>query len=151
MRKSPWKSVVKIINKRSWCWMTCKPRLKKKNISSFVFFRWEAAQMSGVRESVQPELQPHHAQQETHRIQTVRLRPLRQRLPEESGPEEAQRDAARTEVKPEWSRHHRTKCVFRVFKLLLLNGLRTPDKDICAFFFQSPHMRTFLGSMWIHF
>lgn len=57
--------------------------------------------MSGVRESVQPELQPHHAQQETHRIQTVRLRPLRQRLPEESGPEETQRDAARTEVKLE--------------------------------------------------
>lgn len=71
--------------------------------------------MSGVWESVQPELQPHHTQQETHRIQTIRLRPLRQRFPEESGPEAAQRDAARTEVK---RNDHRTD--FRVFKLLLL-------------------------------
>lgn len=55
--------------------------------------------MPSVREGVQPELQPHHTQQETHRIQTVRLRPLRQRLPEEGGPEEAQRDATRPEMK----------------------------------------------------
>lgn len=55
--------------------------------------------MPSVREGVQSELQPHHTQQETHRIQTVRLRPLRQRLPEEGGPEEAQRDATRPEMK----------------------------------------------------
>lgn len=55
--------------------------------------------MPSVREGVQPELQPHHTQQETHRIQTVRLRPLRQRFPEEGGPEEAQRDATRPKMK----------------------------------------------------
>lgn len=55
--------------------------------------------MPSVWESLQPELQPDHTQQETHRIQAVRLRPLRQGLPEESGPEEAQRDATRTQMK----------------------------------------------------
>ena len=64
--------------------------------------RWEAAQVPGVREGLQPELQPHHAQQETHGLQTVRLWPLRERLPEESGPAEAQGDAARTQMS--WSR-----------------------------------------------
>lgn len=55
--------------------------------------------MSGVREGLQPELQPHHAQQETHRLQTFRLRPVRERVSEESGPEETQGDAARIEMK----------------------------------------------------
>lgn len=70
-----------------------KPQKKNKTFSFFFLFRRETTQMSSVWESVQPELQPHHTQQETHRIQTVRLRPLRQRFPEEGGPEEAQRDA----------------------------------------------------------
>lgn len=61
--------------------------------------------MSGVWQSVQPELQPHHTQQETHRLQTFRLRPVRQRFPEEGGPEETQRDAARTQVTPKEKRN----------------------------------------------
>ena len=35
--------------------------------------RGEAAQVPGVRQGLQPELQPHHAQQEAHRFQAVRL------------------------------------------------------------------------------
>lgn len=69
------------------------------NETSLVFFRrWEAAQVPGVREGLQPELQPHHAQQETHGIQAVRLWPVREGFPEKSGPEKTQGDAARTQV-----------------------------------------------------
>lgn len=71
----------------------------KSNVFLFFFsFRWKATQMPGVREGVQPELQPHYAQQETHRIQTFRLRPLQQRFPEKGGFEETQGDAARAEM-----------------------------------------------------
>ncbi|XP_051944158.1 growth factor independent 1A transcription repressor a isoform X1 [Hippocampus zosterae] len=51
--------------------------------------RRETAQVPSVRQGLQPELQPDHAQPETHGIQAFRLRPLRQRFPEKSGPEEA--------------------------------------------------------------
>jgi len=81
--------------------------------------------MPGVRQVVQPELQPHHAQPEAHGIQALRLRPVRQRLPEESGPEEAQRDAARAEV----TRTVRTHDVimlsdFSIFESLFSKGVR---------------------------
>lgn len=70
----------------------------KKIFSCFCHGRWEAAQVPGVREGLQPELQPDHTQQETHGLQAVRLRPVREGLPEESGPEETQGDAARTQI-----------------------------------------------------
>ena len=63
--------------------------------------RGEAPQVPGVREGLQPELQPHHPQPQTHRLQALRLRPVRQRLPAEGGLAEAQRDATRTEVRIE--------------------------------------------------
>lgn len=96
-----------------------------------VFFRWEATQMPGLWESVQPELQPYHTQQETHRVQTFRLRPLRQRFPEKSGSEETQRDAARTEMK----RSLLTSChVIWVFKSWFLKRVRPSNKDIFWYF-----------------
>lgn len=52
--------------------------------------------MPGVWESVQPELQPHNAQPETHGLQTVRMRPLRQGIPEKSRFKKAQRNPAWT-------------------------------------------------------
>lgn len=90
--------------------------------------------MSSVRESVQPELQPHHTQQETHRIQTVRLRPVRQRLPEEGGPEEAQRDTTRPEMK-----RSEAPSPPRVIVCLQTNS-------VFCFFYHPPRLRTFLGS-----
>lgn len=47
--------------------------------------------MPGVWESVQPELQPHNAQPETHGLQTIRMRPLQQGIPEKSRLKKTQR------------------------------------------------------------
>lgn len=54
--------------------------------------------MPGVREGLQPEFQLDHTQQEAHGLQAVWLRPVREGLPEESGPKETQGDAARTQI-----------------------------------------------------
>lgn len=49
--------------------------------------------MHGVRQGLQPVLEPHHPLQETHRLQTLRLRPLRSRLPAQGRPPPPQGDA----------------------------------------------------------
>ena len=52
------------------------------------FFRRKASQVRGVRESVQPVLQPHHAHAQALRLQTLCLRTLRKALPAEGRPKE---------------------------------------------------------------
>lgn len=54
--------------------------------------------MPGVRQGVQPELQPHHSQPQAHRLQALRLRPMWEGLPEEGGPQAAPGDAARAQM-----------------------------------------------------
>lgn len=58
-----------------------------------VCFRGEAAQVPGLRQSLQPVFEPHHAQPQAHRLQAIRVRPLRQSLPEEGGPAAPQGDS----------------------------------------------------------
>lgn len=50
-------------------------------LTSFSISRRKAAQMSGVRKGVQPELQPDHPLSQTHRLQAIRLRTLPQGVP----------------------------------------------------------------------
>ena len=50
--------------------------------------RREAAQVRGVREGVQPVVQPDHAHAQAHRLQAVLLRTLREALPAQGRPQE---------------------------------------------------------------
>ena len=47
-------------------------------------YRRKAAQVRGLRESLQPVVQLDHTLPEAHRLQAFRLRPLRTRLPAQS-------------------------------------------------------------------
>lgn len=117
--------------------------------------------MPSVWEGLQPELQPDHTQQETHRIQAVRLRPLRQRLPEESGPEEAQRDATRTQMKRDHRHQPRSRITIHSQALsFATHETRNLTKDIFIvwftrglffFFFLDQESLLSLLNVWILF
>lgn len=49
--------------------------------------------MHRLRQGLQPVLEPHHPLPETHRVQALRLRPLRPRFPAQGGPPPPQGDA----------------------------------------------------------
>lgn len=74
----------------------------KNKISNVLCFndlnRWETTQVPGVWQGVQPKLQPHHTQPQTHGLQAFRLWDLLQGLPEESGPPQTPREPARPKV-----------------------------------------------------
>lgn len=62
---------------------------------AFICCRWEAAQVRRVLESVQPELEPDHAHAQTHWLQAILVRPLRQGVSAQGGPAPTQGLAAR--------------------------------------------------------
>lgn len=50
--------------------------------------------MYSLRESLLSEFEPDNSLKKTHRVQTIRLRPLRQSVPTEGRPQETQGDPA---------------------------------------------------------
>jgi len=81
---------------------SCNPpthtRDAKQQTPVFVLDRRKAPQVSHLRESVQPEFEPDHAHAQAHRVQAVRVRLLRPRLPAQGRPEAAQGVAAQREA-----------------------------------------------------
>ena len=96
--------------------------------------------MPSVRESFQPEFQPHNAQPETHGIQTIRMRPLRQGLPAQGGPEAAQRDAAR----PQMNSSHNKNFITRTFRNTKLEYVGLYHREpVISYGNQASRMRLF--------
>lgn len=56
--------------------------------------RGEASQVRCLQQSLQPIIEPDHAHAQTHRLQALQLRPLREGVPEEGGSTAPQRESA---------------------------------------------------------
>ena len=72
---------------------------QKTNIHRSVCFvlkidRREAAQVHRLQQGLQPIVQPDHSHAQTHRLQAVRLWPVRQSFPAQGGPEKTSRQSA---------------------------------------------------------
>ena len=75
-------------------WPCCRTLRCYLTVPSFCYRR-ETVRMSSLQQSLQSVVQPHHAQPQTHRLQTVLLRPMRPHFPTEDRHAQTRRNSSR--------------------------------------------------------